>query len=66
MPTVFPPVPAVREVDESVHPPTVPPVAVMLLVETVPVMSALVAVNDPVLVTRNGAVEAVVPPSQRR
>ena len=43
-----------------------PPVAVILFVETVPVIEALVAVISPVLVTLNGAVEAVEPPSQRR
>ena len=66
MPTEFSPDPAVRELDDSVQPPTVPPVAVMLPVEMVPVTFAEVATNDPVLVTRNGAVDAVVPPSHRR
>ena len=66
MPTVFSPEPAVRELDDSVQPPTVPPVAVILLVEMVPVTLADVATKDPVLVTRNGAVDAVVPPSHSR
>ena len=66
MPTEFAPDPAVNELDDSVQPPTVPPVAVMLLVDIVPVTFAEVATNEPVLVTRNGAVDAVVPPSHRR
>jgi hypothetical protein len=66
MPTEFTPDPAVRELEDSVHPPTVPPVAVMSLVDMVPVTLADVATNEPVLVTRNGAVDAVVPPSHRR
>lgn len=66
MPTEFSPDPAVSELDDSVQPPTVPPVAVMLLVDIVPVTLAEVATNEPVLVTRNGAVDAVVPPSHRR
>ena len=66
IPTVFTPEPAVKELDDSVQPPTVPPVAVMLLVEMVPVTLADVATNEPVLVTRNGAVDAVVPPSHNR
>jgi hypothetical protein len=66
MPTEFTPDPAVRELEDSVHPPTVPPVAVMSLVDIVPVTLADVATNEPVLVTRNGAVDAVVPPSHSR
>ena len=60
--------------DPIIQPPTVPPVAVILLVEIVPVnepdealmvpeMSTPVAVSAPVLVTLNGAVDAVEPPS---
>jgi hypothetical protein len=56
--------PPVKDVEERLHPPIVPPVAVMSLVLIVPVMFALVAVSEPVLVTLNGAVEAVEPPSQ--
>ena len=56
--------PPVSDVDERLQPPTVPPVAVMSPVLIVPVMFALVAVSEPVLVTLNGAVEAVEPPSQ--
>jgi hypothetical protein len=55
--------PPVKDVEERPHPPMVPPVAVMSLVLIVPVMFALVAVSEPVLVTLKGAVEAVEPPS---
>jgi hypothetical protein len=53
--------PPVSEVDDSVHPPIAPDVAV-----TEPLIVAPVAVSSPVLVTRNGAEDAVVPPSHRR
>jgi hypothetical protein len=59
IPTAVTPAPAVRELAPIVKPPICPEDA-----ETAPVMLASVAVNDPVLVTRNGAVEAVDPPSQ--
>ena len=49
------PVPEVSDVEESVQPPTVPPVAVMLFVEIVPVTFALLAVTAPALVTENAA-----------
>ena len=55
--------PPVNDVEERLQPPTVPPVAVISPVLIVPVMFALVAVSEPVLVTLNGAVEAVEPPS---
>ena len=69
---VFPPV---SDVEERLQPPTVPPVAVMFEVETVPVnepllavivpvMSTPVAVRAPALVTLNGAVDAVDDPAK--
>jgi hypothetical protein len=54
----------VSDVEDRFHPPIVPPVAVMLLVLIVPVMFALVAVSEPVLVTLNGAVDAVEDPAK--
>jgi hypothetical protein len=56
--------PPVNEVEDSVHPPTVPPVAVMFAVVIAPVMLASVAVSEPALVTRNGAVDAVDDPAK--
>jgi hypothetical protein len=47
--------PPVNDVDERLHPPINPPVAVMLLVEIVPVTLALVAVSAPSFVTENTA-----------
>ena len=69
---VFPPV---SDVEERLQPPTVPPVAVMFAVDTVPVnepllavivpvMSTPVAVSEPALVTLNGAVDAVDDPAK--
>lgn len=59
MPTAVAPEPAVRDVAPMVNPPIWPEDA-----DTAPVILASVAVNEPVLVTLNGAVEAVDPPSQ--
>jgi hypothetical protein len=61
IPTAVAPDPAVSDVAPMVNPPIWPADA-----EIVPLMFASVAVTAPVLVTRNGAVEAVDPPSQRR
>jgi hypothetical protein len=51
--------PPVRDVEERLHPPIEPEVAV-----TAPVIEALVAVSTPALVTLNGAVEAVDEPAK--
>ena len=61
MPTAVAPDPAVSDVALIVNPPICPADA-----EIVPLMFASVAVTAPVLVTRNGAVEAVDPPSHNR
>ena len=56
----------VSDVEDRLHPPIVPPVAVMLLVETVPVMLAFVAVTAPALVTEKAALvpEVLVAPAK--
>jgi hypothetical protein len=61
MPTAVAPDPAVSDVALIVNPPICPADA-----EIVPLMFASVAVTAPVLLTRNGAVDAADPPSQRR